>query len=140
LENKKTEILKQFFKFGITGGLGTVTNLLVFFLLADLAGIHEIPVSIGCFFLAGTQNYFLNHLWSFKDQTEKIPVSFIKWLTFLAGSLLGLAVNITIMKYLVDNYNLPWKFIAQACGIASGMVINFIISKWFIFRRKKNVS
>ena len=130
----------QFFKFGVTGGLGTVTNLLVFFLLADLAGIHEIPVSIGCFFLAGTQNYFLNHLWSFKDQTEKIPVSFIKWLTFLAGSLLGLAVNITIMKYLVDNYNLPWKFIAQACGIASGMVINFIISKWFIFRRKKNVS
>jgi putative flippase GtrA len=55
---------------------------------------------------------------------------------FLCGSLLGLAVNITVMKLIIINFDLPFKFIAQACGIASGMIINFVISKFIIFRRK----
>jgi len=136
LENKKTRLIAEFFKFGVTGGLGTITNLLIFFLLADLGGLPEIPVSIGCFIVAGTQNYFLNHLWSFREYTGKTPVSPAKWLMFLAGSLLGLIVNIIVMKLIINNFVLPWKFIAQACGIAAGMVINFIVSKFFIFRKK----
>jgi putative flippase GtrA len=136
LENKKTRLIKEFFKFGVTGGLGTITNLLIFFLLVDLAKFPEIPVSIGCFLIAGTQNYFFNHLWSFREYTEKTPVSIVKWAMFLSGSLLGLAVNITVMKLIIINFDLPWKFIAQACGIASGMIINFIISKFIIFRKK----
>jgi dolichol-phosphate mannosyltransferase len=128
----------QIIKFGITGGLGSITNLLLFFLLVDKAGLPEIPVSIFCFIVAGTQNYFLNHLWSFRKYMEKTPVSIIRWLMFLAGSLLGLAINITVMELIITHFILPWKFIAQACGIASGMVFNFIISKFIIFRRKKN--
>jgi putative flippase GtrA len=54
--------------------------------------------------------------------------------------LLGLAVNIIVMHFVITRFNLPWKFIAQACGIAAGMVINFIVSKSVIFKRKKNVS
>jgi len=136
LENKKISLIAELFKFGITGGLGTITNLLLFFLLVDLVKLSEIPVSIGCFIIAGTQNYFLNHLWSFRDYTGKTPVSVIKWFMFLAGSLLGLIVNITVMKLIILNFTLPWKFIAQACGIAAGMVFNFIISKFVIFRKK----
>jgi putative flippase GtrA len=124
-------------KFSVTGGLGTITNLSIFFLLVDIAHLPEIPVSIGCFLIAGTQNYFLNHLWSFREYTEKTPVSLLKWAMFLSGSLLGLAVNITVMKLIIINFDLPLKFIAQACGIASGMIINFIISKFIIFRRNE---
>jgi len=138
LENKKTRLIYEFIKFAITGGLGSITNLLIFFLLADLSKLPVIPVSIICFIIAGTQNYFLNHLWSFRAYTGKTPVSVIKWLTFLSGSSLGLAINIGVMYTVVSNFTLPWKFIAQACGIAAGMVSNFLISKFVIFREKKN--
>jgi putative flippase GtrA len=138
LENKKVSLIYQFFKFGVTGGLGTITNLLIFFLLVDIKGLREIPVSVGCFIFAGTQNYFLNHLWSFREYTGNTRVSVRKWATFLLGSLLGLGVNIMVMTLLIANFVLPWKFIAQACGIAAGMVINFIISKFIIFRRREN--
>ena len=138
MENKKTRLVTEFIKFGVTGGLGTITNLLIFFLLVDLAKFPEIPVSIGCFIVAGTQNYFLNHLWSFREYTERTPVSIAKWFVFLLGSLLGLAVNIAVMEIIIANFDLPWKFIAQACGIAAGMVINFVISKLLIFKKKEN--
>ena len=87
--------------------------------------------------VAGTQNYFLNHLWSFREYTGKTRVSVKKWLTFLSGSLLGLGINITVMYLLVNNCDLPFKFMAQACGIAAGMTVNFIIAKIFIFKKNK---
>jgi putative flippase GtrA len=138
LENKKTRLIAEFFKFGVTGGLGTITNLLIFFLLVDMGGLPEIPVSIGCFIVAGTQNYFLNHLWSFREYTGNTRVSLNRWAMFLLGSLAGLGVNILVMKLVIANFDLPWKFIAQACGIAAGMVVNFFASKFFVFRKRKN--
>jgi putative flippase GtrA len=139
LENKKVRLISEFLKFGVTGGLGSVTNLTIFFLLVDKAGLPEIPVSILCFIIAGTQNYFLNHYWSFREHTENTDVSFKRWLMFLSGALLGLGINITVMYTIVTNFTLPYKTIAQACGIAAGMISNFLVSKFIVFR-KRNAS
>jgi putative flippase GtrA len=132
-------ILGQFAKFGITGGLGTITNLVLFFLFADKAGLPEIQVSIGCFLIAGTQNYTINHKWSFANNTGTSKLTVKKWALFLISSLAGLSLNITVMKIMIMNFNLPYKFIAQACGIAAGMFINFIFSQKLIFRSKRIV-
>ena len=126
----------QFIKFGITGGLGTITNLFFFFLFADKSSLPEIPVSVGCFVIAGTQNYIINHKWSFAGNTGTSKLSVKKWLLFLNASLVGLLVNIIVMKLMIINFNLPYKFIAQACGIMMGMMVNFVFSKFVVFRSK----
>jgi putative flippase GtrA len=129
--------LKQFIKFGTTGGLGTLTNLLLFFLLADKASLPEIPVSIVCFIIAGTQNYIINHKWSFADTSGMSRLSVKKWMLFLCASLAGLALNISVMKLIISNFILPYKFIAQAAGIAAGMMIKFTLSKLLVWRKRK---
>jgi dolichol-phosphate mannosyltransferase len=129
--------LTQFVKFSLTGGLGTVTNLAIFFLCVDIAGLPEIPVSVCCFLVAVTQNYIINHKWSFKRDTENEALSLKRWLQFIAASLFGLAVNIAAMTFVLKNFAPPYKFIAQACGIATGMIINFTLSKLFVWRKKK---
>ncbi|MDR2795589.1 MAG: glycosyltransferase family 2 protein [Spirochaetaceae bacterium] len=128
--------IDQFIKFVVTGALGTVTNLLIFFLCADIFNLHEIPVSIFCFLIAASQNYVINHRWSFRQNTAREALSFKKWLEFTGASLLGLTVNIVVMKAVLSNFAPSFKVIAQACGIAAGMVINFILSKLFVFRKK----
>lgn len=128
--------VSDFIKFAITGGLGSVTNLVIFFLFVDLLGLHEIPVSIFCFLIAATQNYIINHRWSFKRYTGNDSLSFKKWSQFIISSLLGLAVNILTMKLLLWNFSLPYKFIAQGLGIAAGMVINFFVSKFCVFKNR----
>ncbi|MCL2139024.1 MAG: glycosyltransferase [Treponema sp.] len=130
--------LRQFIKFMITGGLGTIVNLSLFFLFADILMIHAIPVSIGCFTISATQNYILNQLWSFKMQTTGRRLSVKRWGLFMASSLLGLGVNVIVMQLILLQWNLPYKFIAQACGIAAGMVSNFILSKYVVFRKRKS--
>jgi putative flippase GtrA len=125
--------LDEFIKFAVTGGLGTVTNLALFFLFADLLNVAEIPVSIGCFLVAATQNYFINHRWSFRFSTASVKPSFKKWCQFIGASLIGLLVNIAVMQVVLLNFELPYKFIAQACGIAVAMVVNFFASKFIVF-------
>ncbi|MCL2719897.1 MAG: glycosyltransferase family 2 protein [Treponema sp.] len=127
----------QFLKFALTGGLGTITNLLIFFLCVDIFNFKPIPISILCFFIAGTQNYIINHKWSFKQNILSESLSFKKWGLFLCGSLLGYIINISIMQLMILHLELPIKTIAQACGILGGLIINFIISKLIVFRKKK---
>jgi len=125
--------LAEFFKFAVTGGLGTITNLVIFFLFADFLDFNEIHVSIGCFLIAATQNYFINHLWSFRRTIKNKSLSIKKWSLFIGASLLGLLINIIVMKLLLIYFDLPFKFIAQAFGIAAGMIVNFILSKFLVF-------
>ncbi|MDR0721478.1 MAG: glycosyltransferase family 2 protein [Treponema sp.] len=126
--------IDQFFKFLVTGGLGTITNLLIFFLCVDVFRLSEIPVSVFCFLIAASQNYIINHKWSFRQNTAKEAISPQRWLQFITGSLFGLAVNITVMKIILSTLAPPFKFIAQACGIAAGTMINFGFSKFVVFR------
>ena len=127
--------LGQFVKFGITGSLGALTNLLLFFIFADKVHLPAIPVSVGCFIIAGTQNYIINHKYTFLSNTGTSALTVKKWLVFLSASLVGLSVNIVVMQFVILNFDLPYKFIGQACGIAAGMIVNFIFSKFFVFRK-----
>jgi putative flippase GtrA len=49
---------------------------------------------------------------------------------------LGLAVNIAVMAFVLSRFALPYKFVAQAAGIAAGMVIYFTLSKLLVWRKK----
>jgi putative flippase GtrA len=148
---KGSGTFKQFIKFALVGILGTITNLFFFFLFIDVLQfggfdfqlgnplLHwlqssETQVSIFCFLLAASQNYFLNHWWSFTT-TSKPAVG--KWALFIIASLFGLAINLAVLNALLDNFVLPFKFIAQAAGIMAGMAVNFVASKFIVFRRKK---
>ncbi|MDR0713434.1 MAG: GtrA family protein, partial [Bacteroidales bacterium] len=125
----------QFIKFSLTGALGTITNLAIFFLCADIARLPEIPVSVFCFLIAATQNYIINHTWSFAEAGRKTLPRIKQWALFLCASLAGLAVNIAVMTLVLKSFTLPYKFIAQAVGIAAGMAINFTLSKSIVWRR-----
>ena len=118
-------MLKKLLKFAVTGGLGTVTNLVLFFIFADKIGINPTFVSVFCFLIAGTQNYTLNHLWTFRAQEAK----------FLLASLVGLFVNLAVLNILLRVCDWPYKVIPQAVGILCGMVFNFIASNFFVFKK-----
>lgn len=130
-------MLKKFIKFGIVGGLGTVTNLLIFYLLADILDFNPTVVSVLCFMIAGTQNYFLNHLWTFKIENISVSPSFVLWVKFMLASVCGLIVNILIMNLCLYIRDWSLKVIPQGIGILAGMVFNFLITNFIVFRKRK---
>ena len=129
-------MLKKLFKFAFTGGLGTITNLVLFFIFADKIGLNHTAVSIGCFLIAGTQNYIINHIWTFKAETEAQPLSVKLWAKFLFASLFGLVINLTVLNILIRVYDWPYKVIPQGAGILVAMFFNFAVSNFFVFKKK----
>ena len=130
-------MLKKILKFAITGGLGTVTNLLLFFLLADMLHINATIASIACFFVACTQNYIINHIWTFKTESNCKRPSLQLWVKFIIASLIGLAINLAVLNILIHLIEWQYKVIPQAMGILAGMAFNFISSNFFVFKKKE---
>lgn len=128
--------IRKIIKFGITGGLGTVTNLALFFVFADLLKINPNTVNIGCFLIACTQNYIINHLWTFKIENNGIGLSFVLWCKFVFASLFGLGVNLLVLNVLLHFYEWKYLVIPQGIGILAGMILNYFFSTLFVFRNK----
>jgi len=149
-------IPRRVIKFGMVGSLGALTNLIIFFFLADFwkishliqtfnvygyiirLDIHLTIFSMITFFIAATQNYLLNHFWTFKDVMVDDKISFFGFIKFIITSLFGLTVNLLVLNIINHFFpNLPLKVIAQAVGILFGMGFNFLGSKFFVFTKKK---
>ncbi len=135
----KKLIQPHFLRFLIVGGLGTITNLVLFFLLVDILKFRPIPITVGTFIIAVLQNYLLNHYWTFSDITKKKSANINGLIKFLFLACIGITINIILLTIIISVFNPQFKVIAQALGIAGGTIFNFLGSKYWIFyeRNKK---
>ena len=133
---------RQFAKFALVGGLGTVTNLALFFVLVDVALFGTVPPLVGsaiCFLVAVSQNYVLNELWTFRwasgGDSRRESLSLHRYAKFVTASLVGFAINAGVLLALLSAFAFSLALIPQAIGILAGMLFNFIASRRVVFRR-----
>lgn len=120
-------------KFLVVGALGTVTNLLIFFVLVDLRKWNPTIGAILAFVVAVAQNYVLNHSWTFAHTVGGASVSFRGYFRFMLVALTALGVNLVVLWTILYFFDPPLKVIAQAAGIAAGTAINYLGSKLWVF-------
>jgi len=125
-------VLRQLVRFGMAGGLGTATNLALFFVLVDLGGLPPMLGMLLCFAVAVTQNYVLNELWTFATESAG-HIALGRYARFVLASSVGLAINAAVLAALLALFDFPYAVHPQAAGIAAGMLFNFAASRWLIF-------
>ena len=139
----------QFMRFCVTGGLGVITDALVSYIVYLLIGVSPegektiitrillcIPPVLG-FIAAVTQNYLLNHLWTFGKETENHRISFKLYGKFFVVCSFALIPRLLFYYFLLNFvfHNGDTSFnLANLGGIIAGMFINFFGSKFFVFR------
>ena len=127
-------LIKQLGQFAMVGGLGTVTNLIVFFVLVDFSG--AMPWWLGtiiAFGVAVAQNYALNELWTFNPNGRN-RVQGRRFLKFLLFSTMALGVNLLVTQELISRFEFPMLVIPQAVGILAATALNFLTSRLVTFR------
>jgi putative flippase GtrA len=134
---KSIYILRHsFFKFAFVGFLGTITNLSIFYIFVDIFGLWANVFAVIGFLVAGAQNYTLHHKWTFRKIMSGEKLSFKGWIKFNITTLVGLAVNLIVLNLILYFFAVPYKVIAQGCGVAFGTVFNYLGSKRFVFKKK----
>ena len=129
LGTRKPANWMQLVKFALVGGSGYVVNLVVFALLAEVAGLHHIPAAVGAFCVAVTNNFLLNRHWTFRARDGHAGFQAAR---FFAVSLVGLGFNLVVLELLVSVAELP-ELPAQALAVAVAMPVNFIGNKLWTF-------
>ncbi len=98
-----------------------------------------LPVIIS-WFLAVTFAFFTNRVYVFDSQADTFGKFMLEALRLYASRLATLFVDLLIMFLLVDLtgiHNAFYEFCAKVFSNVVVLVLNFILSKIFVFRRKK---
>ncbi|HSW61581.1 MAG TPA: GtrA family protein [bacterium] len=133
----------QFMKFCITGGLGLITDAGIFHLIKVSFGVENwlllniIPI-FG-YSAAVVQNYIVNHFWTFRSQTVDLEISKDAFLKFLSVSLISLVPRYIVYNLVLGAFTSSGGFvpdIANLAGIIAGTLVNFLGSKFIVFRSR----
>lgn len=128
---------KQFLKFAIVGGLGTLVNLAVLriLLLAWELAAQTTPLSVEilasalAFLVAVVNNFLLNRWWTFRS-TGPAHLEFGKFLTV---SLAGLGLNTVAFSFFRAHLELH-VMLSQLLAIGCVLPFNFLLNKFWSFR------
>ena len=127
-------MIKKISRFGLVGGLGTLTNLIVFTIVERNLALDPSFAATVAFLIAVSQNFYLNRLWTFNTNNTKPIKPLPGWMKYIGVNLVGFGINLITLNSLVLWLDGKQIVLYQAIGILSGMSINYILSKTLIFK------
>ena len=130
--------IPQLFQFGVVGSIGAVINLTTYFISSEIFCISLILSAICSFLIAVSNNYVLNHFWTFKDSSNNYGVSFHQFTYYFFGNIFGLIINLAVLNIFVIYTGVSNHLIGQVLGILMGMSSNFIFAKKLVFKKILN--
>ena len=148
--------LVQFIKYGMAGGIATVTHVFMFFLagfllfpcvaesdpLVKLFGLAAPAVNealraknavfsnICAFFVSNTVCYIINRLFVFRPGRHHVVIEFF---LFLAVSAVSMVIGTTLMGVLIQHFSVETTY-AFGANIFSSLAINYVMRKFFVFK------
>ena len=126
--NKKA--IKEFFLYLVVGGIATVTEWLVFFLL-DKCYLHYAVATVIAYIVSTFVNWLAGRLLVFKQSEHKFLKEIVS--VYLA-SIVGLVGNLLLMWIAVDLLSAN-EMLSKV--IATGIVFlyNFLVRKFWIYKQ-----
>ena len=124
----------QFFKFGVVGTIGFCVDSGFVYTAHYAFGVGLILAGILSFFVAGSSNWFLNRLWTFRGASRgRIHY---EWLRYLATNAAGFILNRGVYIALITTSQLCnlHPVLAVAAGSIAGLGVNFVMSRRIVFR------
>lgn len=134
--NRIKRNIPTLFRFGIVGSVGSVINFIVYFVATGVVHLNVNMSAIFAFCVAVSNNYALNHLWTFKADNEHNPINFRQFIYYVVGNIQGLIINLVTLNLIVFFMGMNYHIWGQVSGIFLGMLSNFLIAKIFVFNRR----
>ena len=114
----------RFVRFCITGGLNTLVDFIVFFLLTGSLKWPVIPSQVISYSAGILNSYCINRRWTFQTRNRFIGVN----LCVLGVSVLSMWVLTTQMGF--------GTILSKLCTTALTMVLGFVLNRLLVFRSR----
>jgi putative flippase GtrA len=127
-------IARQFLSFAVIGVVGFCVDSAVLMLVVSALGANLYIGRLVSFLTAATATWGLNRRFTFSHAASTSQAT--EWLRFVLCNAIGGGVNFGAYSWLVANYAVAHEFpvLGVACGSMAGMLVNFSMTKIFVFR------
>lgn len=140
----------QFFKFAVVGVLNTGVDWGMFFLLRLLPffAMAETLAKGISFWVAATNSFVLNSLWTFREEFEegmeesksKLARGSAYYIKFMLVSIVGCILNTWIFSFARHHLfpaDATWaRLLSLALASGTVMIWNFSANKWWTYRER----
>lgn len=134
----KKFITKELIVYGIVGGMTTVVNFVVSYLMNDIIGCTFTVLTNSVAWVAAVAfAYIANNTWVFRIGFEGWKKEAQKIWKFTAARLVTWVIEVGGMFLLVDCIELPFWPIKIGLAVVV-ILLNYVFSKLFIFIKRKD--
>jgi putative flippase GtrA len=127
----------SFVRFAVVGTVGYMVDAAVLALDTQWLGMDPYSGRVLSIFAAMTVTWLGNRYLTFARRRARGAAGAAReWLKFTGANAVGAAVNYGVYAALVHSGPPPWddKYAAQFLGVLAGLVFNFTLSRFFVFR------
>lgn len=130
------ETRRQFLTFSAIGLLNTAIDAAIFFASVSIFGLTLLLSNILAWLGAVQFSYFMNSRITFRKQHESEGANdnitaFLRYQRFILSNLTGLVVSTVTLLIAETMMLIVW---AKLCAIVAGLCVNFVLSKFYVFR------
>ena len=133
---KSIKFISKAGRFYTVGATGFAVNYLVSLLFAS--GISEmwyLHATMMGIVASMTSNFVLNKIWTFSDRSFETKRTLVQYGKFVLFSSIGALVQLGMVFYLVDGYNIFYP-LALVIAVISAAFGNFVLNKKWTFKEK----
>lgn len=138
-----TDKLKQLYKkyeeiiaYVFFGGLTTLVNIIVFFVMNDMFHIHYLIANAAAWLASVLFAYVTNRKWVFKSKCRGASAIIREMLMFIGARVMSGLGDMFIMFMCIDVAHFP-SLAAKILSNVFVVIFNYIFSKLIIFKNKK---
>lgn len=122
----------QFMRYIFVGGIATIVDLTILFLLTDYAYIHHLVSTVIAFVAGLATNFFLSKCLVFKANKARVNVV-MEFISYAIIGVIGLSITELIMYFFTDNLHL-YYMISKVVATVIVLFWNYIARKIIIYK------
>lgn len=121
---------KKFLKFGLTGGINTVIDFVVYTVLLSAFGVNLYAAQAAGYACGTLNSYIINRSWTFQSKSKFLSRELAK---FVVVNLITLGISLALMYGMQLFFPGMNKIILKLPVVAVTIVVNFVLSKLWVF-------
>lgn len=125
----------RFINFALVGGIGALWYFAILYFLTEYASIWYGFSAIMATLVAITNNYLINHYYTFRHVKQYNKSLFSGWLKYCANSAIGDGVDWCVMIFLTEVFGV-WYMLSAFLASGVACIIKYAIASKFIWGKK----
>ena len=125
----------RFINFALVGGVGAIWYFTVLYFLTEYVDIWYGLSAIIATFFALTNNYIINHHWTFRHVKHQNKSFFRGWLKYIANSAIGDGVDWASLIFMTEILGI-WYMLSAFIASGFACIIKYSIASKFIWGKK----